>query len=38
MVEDVPGAIEQNSPGALLLGEVWDTPKNSSSYVPDDST
>jgi glycosidase len=30
------GAIEQSSPGALLLGEVWDTPKNSSSYVPDD--
>ena len=30
------GAIEQGSPGALLLGEVWDTPQNSSSYVPDD--
>ena len=30
------GAIEQTAPGALLLGEVWDTPKNSSSYVPDD--
>jgi alpha-amylase len=29
-------AIEQTSPGALLLGEVWDTPQNSSSYVPDD--
>ena len=30
------GAIEQSSPGALLLGEVYDTPQNSSSYVPDD--
>ena len=30
------GAIEQRAPGALLLGEVWDTPQNSSSYVPDD--
>jgi len=30
------GAIEQTSPGALLLGEVYDTPQNSSSYVPDD--
>jgi glycosidase len=30
------GAIEQSSPGALLLGEVWDTPKNRASYVPDD--
>ena len=30
------GAIEQASPGALLLGEVWDTPQNSSSYVPGD--
>jgi alpha-amylase len=29
-------AIEQKAPGALLLGEVWDTPQNSSSYVPDD--
>jgi alpha-amylase len=30
------GTIEGVSPGALLLGEVWDTPQNSSSYVPDD--
>jgi len=30
------GAIEQRAPGALLLGEVWDTPQNSASYVPDD--
>jgi alpha-amylase len=30
------GTIEQASPGALLLGEVWDTPQASSSYVPDD--
>jgi glycosidase len=30
------GTIEGASPGALLLGEVWDTPQNSSSYVPDD--
>jgi alpha-amylase len=30
------GAIEQKAPGALLLGEVWDTPQNSASYVPDD--
>jgi glycosidase len=29
-------AIEQKAPGALLLGEVWDTPQNSASYVPDD--
>jgi glycosidase len=29
-------AIEHTSPGALLLGEVWDTPQNSSSYVPGD--
>jgi alpha-amylase len=29
-------AIEQKAPGALLLGEVWDTPQTSSSYVPDD--
>ena len=28
-------AIEQKSPGALLLGEVWDTPQNAASYVPD---
>ena len=30
------GAIERTSPGALLLGEVYDTPQNSASYVPDD--
>jgi glycosidase len=30
------GTIEGASPGALLLGEVWDTPQNSASYVPDD--
>ena len=30
------GAIERAAPGALLLGEVWDTPQNSSSYVPGD--
>ena len=29
-------AIERTSPGALLLGEVWDTSQNSASYVPDD--
>jgi alpha-amylase len=29
-------AIEATSPGALLLGEVYDTPQNSASYVPDD--
>ena len=29
-------AIETVKPGALLLGEVWDTPQQSSSYVPDD--
>ncbi len=30
------GAIEQQTPGALLLGEVWDTPQTSASYVPHD--
>jgi glycosidase len=30
------GTVEAKSPAALLLGEVWDTPQNSSSYVPDD--
>ncbi len=30
------GAMEEASPGALLLGEVYDTPQNSASYVPDD--
>ena len=29
-------AIEQRTPGALLLGEVSDTSQNSASYVPDD--
>jgi alpha-amylase len=29
-------SIEAVAPGALLLGEVWDTPQASSSYVPDD--
>ena len=29
-------AMEATEPGALLVGEVWDTPQNSSSYVPDD--
>ena len=29
-------AVEARAPGALLLGEVYDTPQNSSSYVPDD--
>ncbi len=29
-------SIEATAPGALLLGEVWDTPQNSASYVPDD--
>jgi glycosidase len=29
-------AVEAKKPGALLLGEVYDTPQNSSSYVPDD--
>ena len=29
-------AVEVKAPGALLLGEVWDTPQISSSYVPDD--
>jgi glycosidase len=29
-------AVEARTPGALLLGEVYDTPQNSSSYVPDD--
>ncbi|MEO5941090.1 MAG: alpha-amylase family glycosyl hydrolase [Candidatus Limnocylindrales bacterium] len=29
-------AVEAKAPGALLLGEVWDTPQISSSYVPDD--
>ena len=28
--------MEQVAPGALLLGEVWDTPQVSSSYVPGD--
>lgn len=32
---DFRTAIEQTSPGALTLGEVWDTSKISSSYVPD---
>jgi alpha-amylase len=30
------GAVEAAAPGALLLGEVYDTSQNSSSYVPDD--
>lgn len=30
------GSIEGTAPGALLLGEVYDTPQNSASYVPDD--
>jgi alpha-amylase len=34
--ETFRAATEQKSPGALLLGEVWDTPQNSASYVPDD--
>jgi glycosidase len=29
-------AVDVRKPGALLLGEVYDTPQNSSSYVPDD--
>jgi glycosidase len=29
-------AVEAQAPGALLLGEVWDLPKTSASYVPDD--
>jgi alpha-amylase len=29
-------SVEGAAPGALLLGEIWDTPQNSSSYVPDD--
>ena len=29
-------AVEVKAPGALLLGEVYDTPQNSASYVPDD--
>ena len=29
-------SVEAASPGALLLGEVWDTPQVSSSYVPAD--
>ncbi len=29
-------AIDPGKPGALLLGEVYDTPQNSSSYVPED--
>jgi alpha-amylase len=29
-------AVDVKTPGALLLGEVYDTPQNSSSYVPDD--
>jgi alpha-amylase len=28
--------LEATDPGAFLLGEVWDTPQESSSYVPDD--
>jgi glycosidase len=32
---DFRAAIEQATPGALTLGEVWDTPKVSGSYVPD---
>jgi glycosidase len=34
--KDFRAAIETGRPGALLLGEVYDTPQNSSSYVPDD--
>jgi alpha-amylase len=30
------GTIERTAPGALLLGEVWDTAQMSSSYVPRD--
>jgi glycosidase len=30
------GAVEGQAPGALLLGEVWDLPQVSASYVPDD--
>ena len=29
-------SVEEAAPGALLLGEVYDTPQNSASYVPDD--
>jgi glycosidase len=29
-------SVEAAAPGALLLGEVYDTPQNSSSYVPED--
>jgi alpha-amylase len=29
-------AVEESSPGAFLLGEVYDTPQNSASYVPED--
>ena len=29
-------SVEAAAPGALLLGEVYDTPQNSASYVPDD--
>jgi alpha-amylase len=34
--KDFRSRVEVGSPGALLLGEVYDTPQNSSSYVPDD--
>ena len=34
-MQDLPGAIQAKAPGALLLGEVWDTPQISASYVPD---
>jgi alpha-amylase len=29
-------AVDAKAPGALLLGEVYDMPQNSASYVPDD--
>ncbi len=29
-------AVDEKTPGALLLGEVWDLPQVSASYVPDD--
>jgi alpha-amylase len=29
-------AVDAAAPGALLLGEVWDTPQNTAAYVPGD--
>jgi len=34
-LHDFRTAIEKTDPGALALGEVWDTPAISASYVPD---